>query len=352
MLDTLYAGRVIAGVATGLTAVLAPMYVSENAPKAIRGALATCFNLIILISLSLAFWINYGVSKWKNPGDSQWRVPMAVQMIPGGLLLIGMIFQKESPRYLITKDRLEEATANLCRIRGLPAEHPFVATELREISQSVYAEKQAVRGASVLSLIREIFTVPSNRRRYILAIMLQIFQQMTGTNAINYYAPSIFASVGLSGTSTSLLATGVYGIVKVITCIIYVFFIIDNVGRRRPLLVGAVIQASCLLYLAIFVNVANLQADAPVTAGGYVGVIAIYIYAFGWSFGWSVVPWVVPSEIFPNRIRAISMSSIYAFQWLLNFGITRGTPYMMLDMHKWGAYLLFSLFTFVGASKS
>lgn len=99
-------------------------------------------------------------------------------------------------------------------------------------------------------------------------------------------------------------------------------------------------------YLTIFVKVANLQKDSPVTAGGYVGVIAIYIYAFGWSFGWSVVPWVVPSEIFPNRVRAICMSSIYAFQWLLNFAITRGTPYMMLNMHKWGAYLLFSVFTF------
>lgn len=83
------------------------------------------------------------------------------------------------------------------------------------------------------------------------------------------------------------------------------------------------------------------------TAGGYVGIVAIYIYAFGWSFGWSVIPWVVPSEIFPNRIRALCLSSLYAFQWLLNFAITRGTPYMMLDMDKWGAYLLFSLFTFI-----
>ena len=394
-LNTLYAGRVIAGVATGklscaprnvpakpecfvtraapialslllhhgcpgtgsnvyvgLCSAIAPMYVSENAPKAIRGMLATCFNLILLISLSLAFWINYAVSKWEHPTDEQWRVPMAIQMIPGGLLFIGMVFQKESPRYLITHDRLEEATANLCRIRGLPADHPFVATELREISRSIYAEKQAVGGASVWALIKEIWTVPSNRRRYVMAIILQIFQQMTGTNAINYYAPSIFASVGLSGTSTPLLATGVYGIVKVCTTLIYVFLIVDNVGRRRPLITGATIQATCLLYLAIFVRFANLKKGAPVTAGGYVGVIAIYIYAFGWSFGWSVVPWVVPSEIFPNRIRAISMSSIYAFQWLLNFGITRGTPYMMLDMHKWGAYLLFSVFTFGGVGKS
>jgi hypothetical protein len=311
MIDTLYAGRVIAGIATGLCSVVAPMYVSENAPKAIRGSLATCFNLIILISLSLAFWINvspffalpamdplskmlkviqYGVSLWSVPSDTQWRVPMGVQMVPGGLLLIGMLFQKESPRYLITHDRHDEAVATLTYIRKLPASRPFVATELAEIAESVQTEKRAVAGASVLSLIREIAVVPSNRRRYGLTMILQIFQQLTGTNAINYYAPSIFASVGLNGTSTTLLATGVYGIVKVLTTLLYVFLIVDNVGRRRPLMTGAAIQASCLLYLAIFVKLANPAAGSPITAGGYVGVMAICIYAFGWSFGWSVVP--------------------------------------------------------------
>jgi sugar porter (SP) family MFS transporter len=272
---------------------------------------------------------------------------MGVQMVPGGLLLIGMLFQRESPRYLITHDRHDEAVTNLTYIRKLPADHPFVATELAEITESVLAEKRAVAGASVFSLIKEIAVIPSNRRRYGLAIILQIFQQLTGTNAINYYAPSIFASVGLDGTSTTLLATGVYGIIKVVTTLIYVFLIIDNVGRRRPLMTGAAIQASCLLYLAIFVKLANPQSGSPITAGGYIGVLAIYIYAFGWSFGWSAVPWVVPSEIFPNRIRAISMSSVYAVQWLLNFAITRSTPYMMLNLDKWGAYLLFSIFTFV-----
>ncbi|KAL1844890.1 hypothetical protein VTK73DRAFT_1571 [Phialemonium thermophilum] len=347
--DCLYAGRVIAGLATGLCSTIAPMYISEVAPKAIRGALATSFNLILLVSLSLAFWINYGVSRWKNPTDKQWRISMAVQIIPGGLLLLGMLFQKESPRYLISHDRHDDAVANLTHLRRLPADHPFVATEIAEITQSVALERASVRGSSVFSLIKEIAVVPSNRRRYAMAMILQVFQQMTGTNAINYFAPSIFASVGVTGTSASLLATGVYGIVKIATSLVYVFLIVDNVGRRRPLMVGAVIQACCLLYLAVYVKLATIQAG-HVSAGGYVGLVAIYIYAFGWSFGWSVVPWVVPSEIFPNRIRALAMSSVYAFQWLLNFAITRGTPYMMVNMDKWGAYLLFAVFTFAGAA--
>lgn len=347
-LGCLYAGRVIAGIATGLTSVVAPMYVSENAPKGIRGACATCFNLVILLCLSIAFWINYGMSVWHTTSNRQWRIPMGTQMIPGGLLLIGMLFQKESPRFLIAHDRHEEAAAVLSRIRNLPSSHPFVATELREMSDSVRIEKEAVAGKSWWSLIRETATVPSNRRRCVLATLLQIFQQMTGTNAINYFAPSIFASIGLAKTSTTLLATGVYGIVKLITTLIYIVFIVDNVGRRRPLMTGGAIQAVCLLYLAVFVAVAHPSKTSGVTAGGYVGVVAIYIYAFGWSFGWSVVPWVCPSEIFPSRIRAVCLSTVYSFQWLLNFAITRATPYMMLNMDKWGAYLLFSVFTFGG----
>lgn len=274
---------------------------------------------------------------------------MAIQMIPGGFLLIGMIFQKESPRYLVSRDRVEEAIEVITYTRQLAASHPFVAGEIAEITESVMAENAVLGGASVTSLIKEIFTIPANRRRYILAMTLQIFQQMTGTNAINYYAPSIFSSVGLSGTSNSLLATGVYGIVKVCTTLVFIFLIVDNVGRRKPLMTGALIQACCLLYLAIYVRLAKIQAG-DVTAGGYVGIISIYIYAFGWSFGWSVIPWVVPSEIFPTRVRAIAMSSIFAFQWLLNFAITRSTPYMMLNLDKWGAYLIFSIFTFGSAA--
>lgn len=98
---------------------------------------------------------------------------MGIQMVPGGLLFIGMLFQKESPRYLITHDRHDEAVTNLTYIRQLPADHPFVASELAEITESVLAERRAVAGASVFSLIKEIAVVPSNRRRYLLAIILQ-----------------------------------------------------------------------------------------------------------------------------------------------------------------------------------
>lgn len=117
------------------------MYISESAPKQIRGSLAVCFNLVILTSLTIAFWINYGVSEWQTLEDAQWRIPMGIQMVPGALLFAGMIFQKESPRYLITKDRYEEAAKTLETLRQLKADHPFIRTEMQEITESVMAGK-------------------------------------------------------------------------------------------------------------------------------------------------------------------------------------------------------------------
>ncbi|KAK9465760.1 quinate permease [Lipomyces arxii] len=347
-LSTLYAGRVFSGIATGACSVLGPMYISENAPKNLRGSLAVCFNMTILVCLTIAFWINYGVSKWTGPlTDAQWRVPMAMQFVPGGVLVLGMLFQKESPRFLVRKNKLDEAKSVLCRIRQLPEDHDYIKIEFAEMVTQVNEELEAVGTKSAFALMQEVYKTPSIRRRYLLSVSLQIFQQTTGTNAINYYASSIFASVGVSGTSQSLFTTGIYGIVKVVTTAVYVLFIVDRVGRRKPLMAGSIIQAISLLYLAIFVKVKNPQPHDAMSGGGYVAVLFIYIYAFGWSFGLSPIPWLVASEIFPTRVRGFCMSSTLALQWLFNFAITRATPYMMLNMDKWGAYLFFSLCTFI-----
>lgn len=117
--------------------------------------------------------------------DSQWRVPMGVQIIPGGLLLIGMIFANESPRWLVSRDRLEDAIAVMTKLRRLPADHPYLATEIHEIREQVAAEKQAVSGSSYFMLLKELFTVPSNRRRLLMCTLLQVWSQLTGTSSIN-----------------------------------------------------------------------------------------------------------------------------------------------------------------------
>ena len=119
-----------------------------------------------------------------------------------------------------------------------------------------------------------------------------------------YYAPEIFELIGVKGGSSSLLTTGVYGVVKFVTTILYVAWLVDRVGRRLPLLIGATLQASAMLYLALYLRFAgtNTAEISGTPAGGIVGIIAIYIYAFGWSFGHSVACYVVAAEVFPTRI--------------------------------------------------
>lgn len=134
--------------------------------------------------------------------------------------------------------------------------------------------------------------------------MLFLFHKLTGTDSLNYFAPRIFEMIGV-GDSQSLLTTGVYGLVKFVTTIYYVAYLVDRVGRRLPLIIGASIQASCMLYLALYIRFAGESAkrsDGKIPPGGVVGVVAIYLYAFGWSFGHSVACYVVAAEIFPARI--------------------------------------------------
>lgn len=121
-----------------------------------------------------------------------------------------------------------------------------------------------------------------------------------------YYAPEIFELIGVKGGSSSLLTTGVYGVVKFVTTILYVAYLVDRIGRRLPLIVGAIMQATAMLYLALYLRFAGeAGSDSTVkgtSAGGIVGIIWIYIYAFGWSFGHSVACYIVAAEIFPSRM--------------------------------------------------
>lgn len=121
--------------------------------------------------------------------------------------------------------------------------------------------------------MKEIFLVPSNRRRFFLAVTLFIFHKLTGTDSLNYFAPQIFSMIGVPKGSSSLLTTGVYGIVKVVTVLVYVTVIVDRVGRRLPLIIGATIQATAMLYIALYLRFANPAVGGGTPAGGIVGII-------------------------------------------------------------------------------
>ncbi|KAF2246991.1 quinate permease [Trematosphaeria pertusa] len=349
-LGLFYAGRFLAGVAIGSMSAGAPQFLSENSPKSIRGSMTCLYNLMIITALSLAFWVNYGVSKWQNVSitdNLQWKLALGIQVIPGGFMFLMLPFVLETPRALIARGKRDEGLKNLMKLRKLPEHHPYLQQEYMEVCAQVDQEQEVAAGRNYLLVLKDIAFVPSNRRRFFLAIMLFLFHKFSGTDSLNYFAPEIFTMIGVKGGSQALLTTGVYGVVKLATTIIYVAFIVDRVGRRLPLIIGACLQATAMLYIALYVRFAKPAQGGGTEAGGIIGIVWIYIYAFGWSFGHSVACYVVAAEIFPSRIRSFCMSWCFFVNWIVDFGITKATPSMMTHM-GWGTFLLYAVLTYIG----
>ncbi|KAL8349185.1 hypothetical protein RB601_002001 [Gaeumannomyces tritici] len=347
------AGRFIGGLGIGGTSVLSPQYLAESSPKTIRGSLTTLYNLAIILALSLAFWVNYGVSRWNYAGvktdDRQWRTSMAIQIIPAGAMALLIAIAIDSPRGLIARNKCEKGLEALCKLRGLPADHPYVRQEYLEICAQADVVNELNKNRTYLLAARDIIKIPSYRRRFALATTLFIFHKLTGTDAINYFAPQIFPLLGVSSGSMSLMTTGIYGVVKFFASLLYVSFLIDRVGRRVPLMVGAALQATAMLYIGLYVRFGPKEAPAGggVPAGGIVGVIWIYVYAFGWSFGHSVAPYVLAAEVFPSGIRSFSISFCLMLNWLFGFAVSLATPHMLRVM-GYGTFLFFAGVTYVG----
>ncbi|KAI0405838.1 MFS sugar transporter-like protein [Xylaria palmicola] len=344
-LEPLYIGRFVAGLGVGIASVVNPIYVAENAPRAIRGLLTGMYQLFIVTGSLIAFWTNFGAQLHLH-GATKYIVPLAVQGLPALFLFSLMLMCNESPRYLARKDRWEDAKNVLKRLRQLPDDHPYLQEEFQEIAEQLEQERQLMGDASFWSLQKEMWTVKSNRHRAILSVLLMVFQQLTGTNAINVYAPTIFTNLGIMGTSNSLLGTGVYGIVKVVACSIFLLFMADSLGRRRSLLVSGIGQSFCMFYIGIYLRVAPPKDGDPVPVAGYFALAFIFVFAAFFQFGWGPACWILVSEIPTARLRPLNVAIAAATQWLFNFVVARTLPVMLatLGYKGFGTYFIYGSF--------
>jgi sugar porter (SP) family MFS transporter len=243
-ISQIYVGRVVAGLGIGGMSSITPVFVAENCPPAVRGRITGLFQEFLVFGSTFAYWLDYGVALTIPESTKQWRVPVAIQLIPGGALLIGVFFLKESPRWLAKQGRYEEARASLAYMRRDDINDPDITKEIADIRASIEEELNLTEGVTW----REVL-LPGNRYRFGVAFTIFLCQQFSGTNSIGYYAPQIFETVGVAKTNASLFATGVYGSVKVATTGIFLLIGIDKIGRRNSLLGGAVWMMTMMFIL-------------------------------------------------------------------------------------------------------
>lgn len=341
----MFVGRFVAGLGVGAASMLTPLYVSECAPRAIRGGLTSLYQLFIVTGVMISFWINYG-SKAHFKGISVFIVPLVLQALPAILLSVGMFLVPESPRWCAKQDDWESSTTILAKLRQLPADHEYVQSEVRDMAQQLEQERLLVGDASTKTLLKEMWLVPSNRKRALISVMLMVCQQMTGVNAVNYYAPQIFRSLGLDGDLVSLLATGVYGIVKVVGCLCFLLFFADSLGRRRSLLWTSAAQCIVMFIVGIYGRVEPPVEGRDITGFGIFAIACIYLWATFFQFGWGPVCWILVSEIPTARLRALNVALAAAVQWLFNFIIARTVLEMKRTMGTagYGMFFLFGCF--------
>lgn len=359
-LGQVYAGRFIAGVGIGETTVVAPVYISEIAPKSIRGLCTCVFAGSVYLGIMLAYFATYGASLHiSSTSNSQWLVPTSLHLIFAGLIFFLSWFQLESPRLLIKRGQREHAVTNLSKIRHLPEEHIVLQHEINEIQRQLHEEEEATLGAGWLGYLKEIFLIKENFYRIYLGFFVQLLSQWSGAGSITVYAQDFFALLGTTGQQEKLFATAIFGVVKFVAAIMCALFLVDVIGRKRSLAIGIFLQAIAMVYVAAFLTaVPDLEEDGFVFTPGQkrasIGaIVMIYVSGFGWAMGWNSIQYLINAEIYPLRIRAICSSVIMSIHFVNQYGNSRAVPQMLLPtstggLSAAGTFWFFAAITVIG----
>jgi MFS transporter, SP family, galactose:H+ symporter len=312
--------RLVLGLAIGVAAVVAPLFIAEAAPLRIRGALVSTYQLAITAGIVLSY-----LTGLMFGGPDTWRVMFALGAVPGIVFFIGLLFLPESPRWLVLKNRQGDATASLRRLRGAGAD---VAGEVEAIRANVFAEQRtAARAPSVLA--------PWVRPALIIGTVLYFLQQLSGINAVIYYAPTIFQHAGLDGHSTQVLATVGVGLVNFAVTIL-AMTLIDRWGRRPLLIAGFVGTAATLLLIALAVVTQDLFPS-------WIVVVALFGYIASFAISLGPLPHLMMSEVFPLSVRGAGMGISSVSNWGFNFIVVFLFPIMLATIGLAGAFTLFAV---------
>ncbi|PQE15325.1 MFS sugar transporter protein [Rutstroemia sp. NJR-2017a BBW] len=332
-------GRIFTGWAVGLLSMAVPVYNSECADPKIRGLIVGLSQQMIGVGFIVSTWVGYGSGTTPDSSPVQWRVPLGVQMIPCALLAAGIMFFPESPRHLMETDREEEAKRVLMKLHFNGTNEEFIDKEFNEIKTTIAAEK-----AITVPGWRIMFSVPQWRTRLMHGVAVQCFTQFTGINAIGYYQTLMYDALGITG-KRNLLVTGIYNCMGPLANLIFITFMIDRVGRRKPLLWGTVGITLALICESII----NSQIDDKNPQHGLSigGVFFLFCVTVIFSFSWGPISWVYMSEVMPMQIRARGNAFATGIgNWLVATFWAQVSPQALAHL-TWKFYFLFAAWNIV-----
>ena len=304
--------RILGGIGVGLASALCPMYIAEVSPASKRGTLVSWNQFAIIFGQLVVYFVNFmiirshandpAVVEWTN--SIGWRVMFVSEAVPAGLFALLILLVPETPRYLALNGQDEKALTVLSNINGESKAREILA----EIKETVEEKKEKLLAYGFMVIF--------------IGCMLSVFQQIIGINAVLYFAPRIFESMGVSN---NMLFTVIMGVIN-ITFTLVAVFTVEKLGRKPLLISGSIGMAIGALGVALS-NVVTLPAVVP--------VISIMLYSACFMFSWGPICWVYISELFPNTIRSQATAWAVAFQWIFNF-IVSSTFVPMYNM-KLGA---------------
>ncbi|KAJ5293674.1 hypothetical protein N7508_008495 [Penicillium antarcticum] len=307
-------GRFIAGTAVGMLTSVIPMYAGEIAESSSRGMMSGLLQWMLSWGFLVAQWLGYGCSF--NETQFQWRFPLAFQCVPGLALISGVLFLNESPRWLMEKDRHEEALAALQNLHGdgTPEKAEYIELEFQEIRETIAAERAQTK-VSWTTILRK----PSWRRRLILGCAVQAFGPLSGINVINYYGTRIYSSLGID-TQTSLMIIGISGALSIVYCT-GGLWALERVGRIKPLIFSAAGMAAALVCNAAMSQHFNEDNTNQLRA-----MVAMnFVFSFFYTFV-GIISWVYPAEIFPVDVRNQGNSITTFTNWTINLVFAQFSP--------------------------
>merc|ERR1712230_194768 len=298
-----------------------PMFQSECCPREIRGAVVASYQLMITIGILVSNAINLGVRNFED-SDASWRIVIGLGIAFSLPLGIGVLFSPESPRWLAGRSRWDEARTSLARLRGMKDDpnNQLVEGDYQEM-YAIIAEQNKVGEGNWL----ECFTgkpsgIPRLVYRTFLGVAIHFLQQWTGVNYFFYYGATIFSSAGVQDPIVTQLILGAVNVITTFPGL----YIVERYGRRRPMFIGALWQAT---WLCIFAAVGTALDPENNRTSGIVMIVAACMFIASFAMTWGPMAWVVIGETFPLRTRAKQASLATAGNWLGNFMIAFLTPF-------------------------